>query len=54
MSKTKTTSPHKASGNTDPKWLCQEVRYAVVGLGYISPVAVLPAFQHPRDNSESH
>jgi predicted dehydrogenase len=28
------------------------VRYAVVGLGYISQVAVLPAFQHARENSE--
>jgi predicted dehydrogenase len=28
------------------------VRYAVVGLGYISQAALLPAFQHARDNSE--
>jgi predicted dehydrogenase len=28
------------------------VRYAVVGLGYISQVAVLPAFAHARKNSE--
>jgi predicted dehydrogenase len=28
------------------------VRYAVVGLGYISQVAVLPAFRHARKNSE--
>jgi predicted dehydrogenase len=27
------------------------VRYAVVGLGYISQVAILPAFAHARPNS---
>ena len=27
------------------------VRYAVVGLGYISQIAVLPAFAHARSNS---
>ena len=52
MSKTKTTSRHKASGNTDPNGSAKKVRYAVVGLGYISQVAVLPAFQHARENSE--
>ena len=30
----------------------KKVRYAVVGLGYIAQVAVLPAFQHARENSE--
>jgi predicted dehydrogenase len=29
-----------------------KVRYAVVGLGYISQIAVLPAFEHARGNSE--
>jgi glucose-fructose oxidoreductase len=29
-----------------------KVRYAVVGLGYISQVALLPAFAHARENSE--
>ncbi|MGB9070478.1 MAG: Gfo/Idh/MocA family oxidoreductase, partial [Candidatus Acidiferrales bacterium] len=29
-----------------------KVRYAVVGLGYISQAALLPAFQHARRNSE--
>ena len=52
MSKTKTTSRHKASGNTDPNGSAKKVRYAVVGLGYISQVAVLPAFQHALENSE--
>ncbi len=52
MSKTKTTSRHKASGNTDPNGSAKKVRYAVVGLGYVSQVAVLPAFQHARENSE--
>jgi predicted dehydrogenase len=30
----------------------RKVRYAVVGLGYIAQVAVLPAFQHAQANSE--
>src|ERR1044071_5491314 len=28
------------------------IRYAVVGLGHIAQVAVLPAFAHARENSE--
>jgi glucose-fructose oxidoreductase len=30
----------------------RSIRYAVVGLGYIAQVAVLPAFQHAQENSE--
>jgi len=30
----------------------QKVRYAVVGLGYISQIAVWPAFSHSREYSE--
>jgi predicted dehydrogenase len=30
----------------------KKIRYAVVGLGYISQVAVLPAFRHARNNSQ--
>lgn len=30
----------------------KKVRYAVVGQGYISQIAVLPAFAHARENSE--
>jgi len=30
----------------------KRVRYAVVGLGYIAQVAVLPAFKHAQENSE--
>ncbi len=30
----------------------RKVRYAVIGLGYISQIAVLPAFAHARENSE--
>lgn len=30
----------------------RKVRYAVVGLGYITQIAVLPAFAHARENSE--
>ena len=35
-----------------PKGKKQKRRYAVVGLGYISQIAVLPAFEHARENSE--
>ncbi|WP_342347879.1 Gfo/Idh/MocA family oxidoreductase [uncultured Nitrospira sp.] len=30
----------------------QKIRYAIVGLGYIAQVAVLPAFAHAKKNSE--
>ena len=30
----------------------RKIRYAVVGQGYISQVAVLPAFAHAKENSE--
>src|SRR5205085_7973206 len=30
----------------------QKIRYAVVGLGYIAQVAVLPAFENAKKNSE--
>jgi glucose-fructose oxidoreductase len=30
----------------------RKIRYAVVGLGYISQVAILPAFEHAQENSE--
>ena len=30
----------------------KKIRYAVVGLGYIAQVGILPAFAHVRDNSE--
>src|SRR5712691_11408184 len=32
----------------------KRIRYAVVGLGYIAQVAVLPAFEHASENSELH
>src|SRR5437667_11874267 len=32
--------------------LAKRIRYAVVGLGYIAQVAVLPAFKHAQENSE--
>lgn len=37
------------NGNGNGK---QKIRYAVVGLGYISQIAILPAFAHARENSE--
>lgn len=40
-------SHHNPSVNAKTK-----IRYAVVGLGYISQVAVLPAFAHASENSE--
>jgi predicted dehydrogenase len=39
-----------SSADTQPQK--RKIRYAVVGLGYISQVAVLPAFAHARENSE--
>jgi predicted dehydrogenase len=35
-----------------PSTSSRKIRYAVVGLGYISQVAVLPAFAHANENSE--
>jgi glucose-fructose oxidoreductase len=35
--------------NSSPR---KKIRYAVVGLGYITQIAVLPAFAHARGNSE--
>ena len=35
--------------STEPK---TKIRYAVVGLGYIAQIAVLPAFAHAGENSE--
>jgi glucose-fructose oxidoreductase len=39
-------------GQTSSKARSRRVRYAVVGQGYISQIAVLPAFVHARRNSE--
>ena len=44
-------TPRKPARGTPPK-SGRKVRYAVVGLGYISQVAVLPAFRNARRNSE--
>jgi predicted dehydrogenase len=40
------------SGNARSRGKGKKVRYAVVGQGYISQIAVLPAFAHARENSE--
>src|SRR5215470_19618463 len=34
-----------------PRSTQKKIRYAVVGLGHIAQVAVLPAFKHARENS---
>lgn len=36
----------------EPQRAIRKTRYAVVGLGYFSQVAILPAFAHARKNSE--
>ncbi len=40
------------TGNGRNRQHPKKVRYAVVGLGYIAQIAVLPAFAHARENSE--
>ena len=44
-------TPPKPRAQT-PRMPRKKIRYAVVGLGYISQVAVLPAFRNARSNSE--
>jgi predicted dehydrogenase len=39
-------------GTSESSSDARKVRYAVVGLGHIAQVAVLPAFAHARENSE--
>jgi glucose-fructose oxidoreductase len=46
-----TPHPRSSSRANAARARTNKVRYAVVGLGYISQVAVLPAFQHARRNS---
>jgi predicted dehydrogenase len=47
-----TTDTHSSSPPTPPSpERGDAIRYAVVGLGYISQVAMLPAFAHARENS---
>ena len=41
----------KAKSESEQAKSGQKIRYAVVGLGYISQIAVLPAFRHARSNS---
>src|SRR5271156_4617691 len=43
---------HTENGDRRTEKSTNKVRYAVVGLGYISQAAVLPAFAHARENSE--
>ena len=40
------------SGEKHEPAAARKIRYAVVGLGYISQIAVLPAFAHAKKNSE--
>jgi predicted dehydrogenase len=44
--------PKSAKQSSNPKLPRKRVRYAVVGLGHIAQVAVLPAFAHAAENSE--
>jgi len=44
----KATQPTGKASGASPR----RIRYAVVGLGYISQAAVLPAFAHAEENSE--
>jgi predicted dehydrogenase len=43
---------HFGSGSSALITSPRKIRYAVVGLGYISQIAVLPAFAHAAENSE--
>jgi predicted dehydrogenase len=49
MARPETRTAARTLGARSPS---RRVRYAVVGPGYISPLAVLPAFAHARRNSE--
>ena len=46
------TIPNKKEILAAKKPCASKVRYAVVGLGYIAQIAVLPAFRHAHENSE--
>lgn len=46
-SRTRKITISRSRASKQPK-----IRYAVVGLGYISQIAVLPAFAHATENSE--
>ena len=45
------TSPEQKRNSGGKKPRASKVRYAVVGLGYIAQIAVLPAFRHAHKNS---
>jgi hypothetical protein len=44
--------PHLAAGSIAMPSESGKVRWALVGLGHIAQVAVLPAFRHAAENSE--
>ena len=46
------TSPKQKRKSRRTKPRASKVRYAVVGLGYITQIAVLPAFKHAHETSE--
>jgi hypothetical protein len=48
MSSHENPGPLSSAATASPR----KIRYAVVGLGYIAQIAVLPAFVHAAENSE--
>lgn len=50
--RTKTRGPRTGKRNARGKSDGKRIRYAVIGLGYIAQIAMLPAFRHARGNSE--
>lgn len=47
-----TKNTNENGNNSSGSFNHRKIRYAVIGLGNISQVAVLPAFAHAEDNSE--
>jgi predicted dehydrogenase len=52
MAMRKTNSSNGSSSSHNRSKQARKIRYAVVGLGHIAQIAVLPAFAHAKQNSE--